>query len=111
MDISKNFDRGFKLVEWLFVLKDFLDLLDEELDHLIGEVNEGHRLGVLLPIVDDLIVEVVYKDVHDESDLVIHVLFSDVGDSFLELLAPLLLNVQGLALVLLRLQVLIEQSL
>lgn len=93
MDISKNFDRGFKLVEWLFVLKDFLDLLDEELNHFIGEVDEGDRLGVLLPIVNDLIVEVVNEDVHDESDLVIHVLFGDVGYSLLKLLAPLLLNV------------------
>ena len=60
---------------------------------------------------DNLVVEVVDEDVHDKSHLVIHILLGDVGDGLLELLAPLLLDVQGLALVLLGLQVLVEESL
>jgi hypothetical protein len=111
VDVSENFDRGLKLIERLFILEHFLSLLDEELDHLNWEVDERDRLGILLSIMDNLVVEVVNEDVHDEGHLIIHILLGDVGNGLLELLAPLLLDVQGLGLVLLWFQVLVEQSL
>ena len=59
----------------------------------------------------DFIIQVVDEHVHDEGHFVIHVLLSNVGDGLFELFAPLFLDVEGLALVLLRLQVFVEESL
>ena len=60
---------------------------------------------------DDVIVEVVNEHIHYKGHLVVHVLLGDGRDRLLELLAPLLMDVQGLALVLLGFQVLVEESL
>ena len=59
----------------------------------------------------DLIVQVIDEDIHYEGDLVVHVLLGYVSDGFFELFSPLLLDVQGLALVLLWFEVLIKESL
>lgn len=60
---------------------------------------------------NNLIVEVVNDHVHNEAYFVVHVFLSDICDRLLELFAPLLLDVKGLALVLLRFQVPVEESL
>lgn len=111
MNISKNFNRSLELVERLFVFKHFLSLLDQKLDHLNWKVYEWNRLGVLLSIMYNLIVEVIDENIHYKGDFVIHILLGYVCDGFLKLFSPLLLDVQGLALVLLWFQVLIEESL
>ena len=39
MDVAKNLDWRFKLVERLFVFEYFLSLLNQEFNHLNGKVN------------------------------------------------------------------------
>ena len=59
----------------------------------------------------NVVVQVINYDVHDESNLVIYLFLGDVGNALLELAAPILLDIQRLALVLLGFQVLVEESL
>lgn len=60
---------------------------------------------------DDVVVEVVDYHVHDEGHLVVHIFLGDALDALFELAAPLLLDIQGLTLVLLGFQVLVKESL
>ena len=111
MNVSKNLHWCLKLVERLFVFEHFLSLLNQKLNHLNRKIHKWYRLGVLLSIMHDLIVQVVDEYIHYEGDLVVHVLLGYVCDGFFELFSPLLLDIQGLALVLLGFEVLIKESL
>jgi hypothetical protein len=111
MDVSKNFDRCLELEERFFVFENFLSLLNQKLDHFDWQVYEGNRLGILLSIVDNFVVQVINEHIHDEGDLVVHVLLGDASNGLFELPAPLFLDVKGLRLILLRLQVFIKKSL
>ena len=93
MNVSKNLHWCFKLNKWLFIFKAFLNLFDKEINHFVRQVNEGYTLGILLPITDDFMVEVVDDDVHDEHHLVVQILFGDVSYGLLELPPPFFLNV------------------
>ena len=60
---------------------------------------------------NNFVVKVIYEHIHNESHFVIHVFFGDVGNGVFELSTPLLLDIEGLALVLLGFQVFVEESL
>lgn len=96
MNIPEYFHWCFESDEGFFILEFLLHFLDEELDYLNREVNEGHCFGVLLLVVDDVIIEVVNDHVHDEGDLIIQVLLGYTIQPLLKLLAPLFLDVQCL---------------
>ena len=111
MDVSEYFDWRLELHERLLLLEYFLGFFDEELDNLDGQVDERDYLRVLLPVSDDIVVEVVDDDVHNKVGLILQVLFRNTCDGLLELLAPLLLDVEGLGLVLRGTQVPVEKQL
>ena len=70
MDVSEDLDWRLELDEWFLVLKHLLCLLDQKLDHFVRQVHEWDVLGVLRPVSDDVVVEVVYNNVHDETHLI-----------------------------------------
>jgi len=111
VDVSKYFDWGFELDQGFLVFKYFLNLLYQELDHFNGEIDEWNILGVLRPVSHYVVVQVVDDHIHDEADLIVEVLLGHVGDALLELLAPFLLDIKGLAIILLRFQVAIKEHL
>jgi hypothetical protein len=111
MNIAKDFDWSFKLNEWFFVFKTFLNLLDEELNHFVGKVDEWHTLGILASVTDDVMVQVVDDNIHDEHNFIVQILLWNSSDCFFECLAPLFLNVKRFHVVLLRLEIFVEQCL
>jgi hypothetical protein len=111
VNITKDLDWGLKLHKWLLIFKAFLNLLNQEFNHLVWEVNEWNAFWVLASVTNNIMVKVVNNDIHDEGELVVEVFLGNIANSFLELLTPLFLNVERFHVVLLGLQIFIEQTL
>lgn len=80
MNIAEHFDGCLKLKQWFFFFKDFLDLFDQIIDHLLWQVDKRNILWILLLVIDNLVVKIVNKYVHDELLLVGHIGFGYLRD-------------------------------
>jgi hypothetical protein len=108
VDISENFDGGLELDKWFFLFKYFLHFFNQEFNHFNWKVDEWHRLWILLPIENNVVIKVVNHDVYNEIDFILHIFFGNRRHALLEIETPLFLHVQSFRLVLLWLQVLVE---
>ena len=90
VNITKDLDGRLELDECLLVLEDFLGTLNQKLDHFTWQVNNGYILGVLGLVRDNIIIQIVDDDVHDEHGLLLHELLGNDRGGFLELTTPFL---------------------
>ena len=111
VNISENLHRRLELKQRLLILKYFLNLLQQVINNFLRQIHEWDVLRVLPLVSDDLVVEIVDNDVHDEPLLVLHVRLCDLRQGLLELLAPYFLDVQRLLSILLGLEVPVEKRL
>ena len=77
MDISKNFDGGLELNEWLLLFKLFMDFFNQEFNHFYWEVDEWDRFGVLLPIENNVVIKIVNHDIYDKINFIMHIFFGN----------------------------------
>jgi len=99
MYIAKYLHWGFELNESFLVLKDFLHLLNKELNHLNREIYKWGSL-ILGSVKYYIVIMVVNDDIHDEIYFVRYLLLGNIGQCFLELLSPFFLDVEALRLIL-----------
>lgn len=75
VNITEYLDWGLKLQQRFFIFEYFLYLLEQKVDNLLRQIDERHIFGILAFIVNNLVVEVVDNDVHNELHLIYHISF------------------------------------